>query len=123
MRYDNARIDTTVGGSLRHSIQALHTYTDGIWRARNIALQHESDNQILLRLRSSMHDTIIHLQKHPEMICIDDKYLCKMSLQTLLKSSSATQRRWIKRMCDSREMHTRLGERQTLITSYLCHGM
>jgi hypothetical protein len=65
MRYDNARIDTTVGGSLRHSIQALHTYTDGIWRARNIALQHESDNQILLRLRSSMHDTIIHLHKQP----------------------------------------------------------
>ncbi len=118
MQYDDDRYDKTAGlQRLQQCIKALYTYTEGIWRTRNSAL-HDSDDQFRQRLRSNMHDTITHFYNNPDKICFDDEYLCGMSLQSLLRSSSATQRRWIKRMRDSREMHRRMGERQTLITSY-----
>ncbi|KAI2505996.1 hypothetical protein MHU86_8407 [Fragilaria crotonensis] len=120
MRYDDSSIDRTEGAHRlrRSTIRALYVYTTGVvWRARNSAL-HESEHDLNRRLHSNMHDTILQLHRNPDQICFDDRYLCDMPLETLLKSSAATQRRWIKKMRDSQAMYTRLGEQQTLITSF-----
>ncbi|KAI2512859.1 hypothetical protein MHU86_1405 [Fragilaria crotonensis] len=122
LRYDDSSSDRVEGANrLRRSIRALYVYTTGVWRARNSAL-HESDDDLNRRLRSNMHDTILQLHRNPDQICFDDRYLCEMPLETLLKSSAATQRRWIKKMRESRAMYTRLGEQQTLITSFFSRG-
>lgn len=118
LRYEDTRVDRTAGAKcIRRSLQALYSYTTGVWKTRNVAL-HDSENVLHRRLQSTMYDTIVYLHQHPDHLCFDDRYLCDMSLEKLLRSSPSTQRRWIKRMKDSRVLHTRLGERQTLITSF-----
>ena len=116
--YDSDKLSVAEGAQrLREGIKALHTFTKGLWKARNAAL-HDADEGQNQQLRSRMQDTIIHMHQHPNDICFEDRYLCNMPLSNLLTSSPSTQRRWIKRMRDSKLMQTRLGERQTLITSY-----
>lgn len=99
------------------SLNALFTYSMGIWKARNAAL-HESNDNAARKTRQDMSDTIRWLYHKPDQVCFDDRYLCDMHLEKLLSSSPSTQRRWIKRVKASKDLYTREGARQTLITSY-----
>lgn len=102
---------------MRECTKALFSFSQGLWKARNVAL-HESEEANRRDIRSGLADTITWLHNHPDQICFDDRYLVDMPLHKLLQCSASTQRRWIKRMQDSKALHTRRGERQTLITSF-----
>ena len=102
---------------MKRCLASLLEYSTGIWKSRNSAL-HDSKDLENQRLRSLMADNISHLHSQADLLCFEDRYLCEIPLDRLLRSSPSTQRRWLKRMHDSKALHTKMGERQTLITSY-----
>ncbi|KAI2497473.1 hypothetical protein MHU86_17023 [Fragilaria crotonensis] len=100
---------------MRECAKALFLFSQGLWKARNAAL-HESEEAHHRNIRSGLSGTITWLHNQQDQICFDDRYLVDMPLDKILQCSASTQRRWIKRMQDSKALHTRRGERQTLIT-------
>ena len=118
MEYGHMKKSITEGACrMRRCTDALFKFSCGIWKSRNSAL-HESEEATNQRMRSATADTIIYLHSQGDHICHEDRYLCELPLDKILRSSPSTQRRWLKRMQDSKKLHTRRGERQTLITSF-----
>lgn len=117
MEYGHTNKSITEGERrMRRCMDALFKFSRGIWKSRNSVL-HESEEAVNQRMRSATADTIIYLHSQADQICHEDRYLCELPLDKILRSSPSTQRRWLKRMQDSKILHTRRGERQTLITS------
>jgi hypothetical protein len=67
---------------MRASVNALFSYSQGLWMARNAAL-HESESESCRTMRSTMSDTITCLHRRPDQICFDDRYLVDMPLDKL----------------------------------------
>ena len=103
---------------MSNTLKLLSTYSQGLWAARNAAL-HDSDNNANQKLRFDMANSITYLHQQNDQMCFDNRYLCNMPLEKLLRSSPSTQCCWIKRMTESKELYTRQGATQTLLTSYV----
>ncbi|KAI2489451.1 hypothetical protein MHU86_25142 [Fragilaria crotonensis] len=116
--YTDTTIDHTIGTSrMKHTIQAIHGYTTALWKARNEIL-HDNSNDDMRTIRSDTIASITDYHRHPDKMLFEDRHLCSMPLETLLKASVSTQRRWLHRVKVSREQYTHQGTRQTLMTAF-----
>jgi hypothetical protein len=102
---------------MRSCIRSLYDLTSSLWKARNTAL-HESDAKDQTQRQSALAGKIKFFHTQSDNMCFDDRYLCEMPLSALLNASPSTQRRWLDRVRKSKESFSRLGERQTQITSF-----
>jgi hypothetical protein len=71
---------------MSNTLKSLFTFSQGLWAARNAAL-HNSDDNANQKLRFDMADSITYLHQQNDQICFDDRYLCNMPLEKLLRSS------------------------------------
>lgn len=116
--YTDTTIDHTIGTSrMKHTIQAIHGYTTALWKARNEIL-HDNSKDDMRTIRSDTIASITDYHRHPDKMLFEDRHLCSMPLETLLKASASTQRRWLHRVKVSREQYTHQGTRQTLMTAF-----
>ena len=116
--YNIGNSDQTKGlQSMKSTLDAIHAHCIRIWLSRNQAL-HSNDDDAVQEIRSAERAEIQLLHGQPDSMRTADRYLCSRSLQKLLDSSPSTCRRWLRRVKASRELHSKDGSQQSLITSF-----
>lgn len=118
LSYESTTLNQTEGyNMMRRLIQAVHTYTVDLWKARNEKL-HDRENEEMKRIRSDNIAKICETYSQVQKLHFDDRYLCDQPLENILGSSVSTQRRWLRRVRESQKLHTQMGKRQTFMTSF-----
>ena len=109
--------DSSKGQSrMRAIVDGIYAHNIRLWKSRNEIL-HSREDTDMQSIRSAETAEISKLHDQPESLCFSDRYLCSRSLDSLLRSTPATRRRWLRRVKASREMHIKDGSRQVLLTS------
>jgi hypothetical protein len=104
------RVLTTILNNFQQTTQRL-------WKARNHVL-HTSTEEHLRCIRDAQTVEIRAMYANPESIQAGDRHYCERSLESILKKSTATRRRWLRYMRLSRERMSREGSRQLLMTQF-----
>ena len=104
--------------SMQRVLHAIHAHNIRLWTSRNQVL-HSTDDEDLVTIRSGETAEITKMYGQPDLMRLADRHLCSRSLPKLLKSAPSTRRRWLRRVKLSRELYSRDGSRQVLITSFL----
>ena len=116
--YNIAKTDQAKGSKcMKSDLNAIHAHCICIWLSRTQA-PHSKEDEAVQDIRSAERAEIQALHGQPESICMADRYLCSRSLQKLLDLSPSTRRRWLRRVKASRDLHSKDGSRQSLITSF-----
>lgn len=91
--------------------------TQRLWKARNHVL-HTSTEERLRCIRDAQTVEIRAMYANPESVQAGDRHYCERSLESILKKSTATRRRWIRYMRLSRDRMSKEGSRQLLMTQF-----
>ncbi|KAI2493732.1 hypothetical protein MHU86_20802 [Fragilaria crotonensis] len=117
--YDNVKEKPLgVGFSTLNSILChVHHLTQRLWKSRNEDL-HKSDDQALKDIRDSETREIRDMYDHPERLQAGDRHNCDQPIESILKKSPATRRRWLQYTRMSRARMLKDGQRQLLLTQF-----
>ena len=98
-------------------LKNIHTYTSDIWKGRNDVL-HAAENAQAQKYLSALDTEITKFHTESDLVLSDDRFYCEMSLNRLLKGSTANKRRWLIRVKKSRQRKLALQTQQPRITKY-----
>jgi hypothetical protein len=101
---------------MRAIVDGIYEHNIRLWKSHNEIVHSRADTD-MQSIRSAETAEISKLYYQPDSLCFSDRYLCSRSLESLLRSTPATRRRWLRRVEAYREMHLKDGSRQVLLTS------
>ena len=102
---------------MQQGMKGIFAHNLRTWKKRNEVL-HSADVPNGADIRSVETAAIRRIYGEPESLCLADRHMCSKPIETLLSSTGATRRRWLRRANRSSERHKRDGQTQSLITSF-----
>ena len=104
---------------IQKALHILYEFTTVTWEHRNEMLHTTTENETLAVLIQSVDaGAIKHYHRKPHLLRFDDRLLCGRPLPQLLRSSSSTQRQWLRMVRQSLEAYQTDGGTQTTLTSF-----
>ena len=104
---------------IRKALQILYEFTTVTWEHRNEQLHTTEKEALAASIRLEDAAAIMHYHGKPHLLRFDDRHLCDRPLLKLLRSSSSTQRQWLRMVQRSEEVYQTDGGIQTTSTSFL----
>ena len=102
---------------LCHILIFFHDLTKAIWLGRNECM-HKVSNRETLRLTRVEDLEIQHYYEQPELHSSDDRHYCDRTLSSILKSTPATRRRWLRQVKKARHHRQRELRSQSLLPQF-----
>lgn len=103
--------------SLLHILRQFHRLASRQWRSRNQVL-HGTNETSLQDIRDSELAEIHHIYAQPNQLTVADRHYCQRPLESIIKQSPATRRRWLRYTAMARKRMLQDGKRQTLLTHF-----
>ncbi len=96
--YDSSHHDVNLGANrMNQVIKAIWEYTSSTWKSRNEVL-HSQTLAEMAAIRSTELAEIRQVFQNPGILSFADRHLCDRSLDTLVRGSASTRRRWLRRV-------------------------
>ena len=102
---------------MKEIISALSAHFRRLWISRNGVL-HSPNDENLASIRSAESVEIEYYHSRPHLLRTGDKHYCDRPLSSILSGTSATRRRWLRKVKQSSADLTKDGTRQTLLTNF-----
>ena len=104
---------------IRQALTLLYNFTTVTWKHRNETLHMTEAEALAVDIQSTDVVAIKHsYHAKPHLRRFDDRHLCDRPLDKLLRSSSSTQRRWLRMVRISTEAYQTDGGTKTTTTSF-----
>jgi hypothetical protein len=118
--FDSTTDDVQEGKGLqqiRGILQSFHVLTQQLWKSRNKIL-HDSQDEAQQTIRDSERVEICALYSQSDSLPAGDRHYCERPLESILKMTTTSRRRWLRYMKMAKARLTRDGQRQMLVTDF-----